>query len=765
MEEKLAPKADTATSTTTPTNNNTDATRTSPTDARELLLAEKEKAARLSSVTTTTSGTSATDTTEHTGTGSGTSPHNSSTSVLSAVTRESVLSQPGAFRMPGINQIEAAASSRSLASSATARRGSLASEAAMSEGVTTIASTIGTEGMPEVERLYPVSAVAGQSPRRRSSLENIFEDDNHPRGEEAVPMAQAHVVSASSSPRTGRGRRPDTTDRRPSMTSSHRDTTQTSSAVDTASGGEQESNINNDTGEAYDDNGNTSQSQSNPTNNNTPSNPHHPMGGGSASLAGMSFDIRYVEARPVSGQSVGVLDLSVFDAEPMGPGQRTNTVVFMKKRLAVMVTCIVLVVIVALAVGLGVVLSSSSSPAAGDEAVDPAFSSGGGPSTDAASLFPVHVISDSSRGAWDVMTIDFDQDGREDVITASWSSNEIVCYRNLGDGTLQPYIISSDCDLPYGIHAEDIDGDGQMDVVAACYGSNSIELYTNNGDWTFSNTRISSSAQGAWGVFAADVNEDGLVDVLSASSIDGKVVWHENKGDGSFISRTLTAQADGASSVTAADINGDGKMDIISASQNDGKIIYFENKGGGIFQTNIVSVADLVGASDVTAADVNNDGKLDIIACAHEKNLIVYFRNNGDGSFDQILVASDFDGPWMAYPADINGDGYIDIVSASYFNPNSRISYFENIDGGESFREVVVKKDVSGAASVAVADINGDNCPIGTSSARLSTTTVTFGTRTPSAEASESLLYGMCKRCSFICLRTYTSNQQKNALV
>jgi len=129
-----------------------------------------------------------------------------------------------------------------------------------------------------------------------------------------------------------------------------------------------------------------------------------------------------------------------------------------------------------------------------------------------------------------------------------------------------------------------------------------------------------------------------------------------------------------------------------------------------MFQTNIVS-ADLVGASDVTAADVNNDGNLDIIVCAHESDLIVYFRNNGDGSFDQILVASDFDGPWMAYPADINGDGYIDIVSASYPNPNSRISYFENIDGGESFREVVVKKDVSGAASVAVADINGDNCP------------------------------------------------------
>jgi hypothetical protein len=67
---------------------------------------------------------------------------------------------------------------------------------------------------------------------------------------------------------------------------------------------------------------------------------------------------------------------------------------------------------------------------------------------------------------------------------------------------------------------------------------------------------VNNGANGASSVYAADVDGDGDMDVLSASFNDDKIAWYENDGRQNFTNHIITRAADGAQSVYAADVDG-----------------------------------------------------------------------------------------------------------------------------------------------------------------------------------------------------------------
>jgi hypothetical protein len=70
-------------------------------------------------------------------------------------------------------------------------------------------------------------------------------------------------------------------------------------------------------------------------------------------------------------------------------------------------------------------------------------------------------------------------------------------------------------------------------------------------------------------------------------------------------------------------------------------------------------------------------------------------------------VDGDFDGAWSVYSADVNGDGYMDVLGAAYYADD--ITWWENVGGsGTSWTEHTVDGDFWGAHSVYSADVNGD---------------------------------------------------------
>ena len=91
--------------------------------------------------------------------------------------------------------------------------------------------------------------------------------------------------------------------------------------------------------------------------------------------------------------------------------------------------------------------------------------------------------------------------------------------------------------------------------------------------------------------------------------------------------------ADEARSVFAADVDGDGDVDVLSASGYDDEIAWYENEeGDGTSWTarTIASAAD--GARSVFAADVDGDGDIDVLSASSGDDEIAWYENVlGDG--------------------------------------------------------------------------------------------------------------------------------------
>ena len=135
---------------------------------------------------------------------------------------------------------------------------------------------------------------------------------------------------------------------------------------------------------------------------------------------------------------------------------------------------------------------------------------------------------------------------------------------------------------------------------------------------------------------------DGDMDIVSASYFGNTIAWYENNnGDASSWTATdIATNAQGAYSVFAADMDGDGDMDILSASCNDNTIAWYENNNGDASSwtaTDIATSAD--GAWDVYAADMDGDGDMDIVSASANDDTIAWYENNG--AADPTWTAAD----------------------------------------------------------------------------------------------------------------------------
>ena len=125
---------------------------------------------------------------------------------------------------------------------------------------------------------------------------------------------------------------------------------------------------------------------------------------------------------------------------------------------------------------------------------------------------------------------------------------------------------------------------------------------------------------------------DGDMDIVSASSYDDTIAWYENNGasDPSWTAADIATSAELATSVYVADIDGDGDMDIISSSQSDNTIAWYENNGASDPSFTAADIAtDKDGAMSVFAADMDGDGDMDIVSASANDDTIAWYENTG----------------------------------------------------------------------------------------------------------------------------------------
>jgi len=264
------------------------------------------------------------------------------------------------------------------------------------------------------------------------------------------------------------------------------------------------------------------------------------------------------------------------------------------------------------------------------------------------------------------------------------------------------------------VYSIDLDGDGDFDILSSSETDDKISWYENlDGFGSFGyKQEISNEADYASDVIGADIDGDGDYDVISASRLDYKIAWYENlDGLGNFGQQhVISSNAAWATSVCSADLDGDGDVDILSSSWTDNKIAWYENLDGwGNFSPEIIITTSCSGANDVICKDLDGDGDLDVLSASdHDPNIAWYENTDGLGTFGAQQTISNYaDGAKTVFSTDLDGDGDNDVVSAS--ETIGEISWQENLDGLGSFSvEQVIGTSTWDVRSLYGDDMDGD---------------------------------------------------------
>ncbi|MFA5333400.1 MAG: FG-GAP-like repeat-containing protein [Candidatus Nanoarchaeia archaeon] len=160
--------------------------------------------------------------------------------------------------------------------------------------------------------------------------------------------------------------------------------------------------------------------------------------------------------------------------------------------------------------------------------------------------------------------------------------------------------------------------------------------------------------------------------------------------------------------VELSDFDNDGDLDIVVLNQYD--VSYTDavfrvlfNDGDGLFSGTTVYVVD-GNIVDLSIADINNDGYNDILIVNYGGSELDVYLNDGDGTFtyDSYVEIS---WPWKSIVGDLDNDGDLDVIASTYFDDD--ISVFLN-DGTGSLSYDDDWSDLGGAGDLKLADLNFD---------------------------------------------------------
>jgi len=290
-------------------------------------------------------------------------------------------------------------------------------------------------------------------------------------------------------------------------------------------------------------------------------------------------------------------------------------------------------------------------------------------------LLPLeHTVDEDFDYAGSVFSADVNGDGYMDVLGAASIADDITWWENVdGTGTSwTEHTVDGDFTGAQSVFSADVNGDGYMDVLGAAYNAHDIAWWENvDGSGTsWTEHTVDGDFVYATSVYSADVNGNGYTDVLGAASIADDITWWENvDGSGtSWTEHTVDGDFDGANSVFSADVNGDGYMDVLGTAWAADDITWWENVGGsGTSWTEHTVDGDFWAARSVYSADVNGDGYMDVLGAAAGIHDITWWENvGGTGtSWTEHIVDGEFYGAWSVFSADVNGDGYMDVLGAA----------------------------------------------------------------------------------------------------
>jgi len=242
----------------------------------------------------------------------------------------------------------------------------------------------------------------------------------------------------------------------------------------------------------------------------------------------------------------------------------------------------------------------------------------------------------------------------------------------------------------YGNSVADLNGDGFLDIVFSNYSDgtssniNSVIYWGSATGFSIDN-KTELPTHHANGNSVADLNGDGFLDIVFSNAYDGTttdinsyIYWGSASGFSNGNKTELPTHHAAGNSVT--DLNGDGFLDIIfsnvieGASVNINSVIYWGSASG--FSIDNKTELPTHHANGNSVADLNGDGFLDIVfsntsdGTSVNTNSVIYWGSaSGFSSGNKTELPTHY--ALGNSVADLNGDGFLDIVFSNRYDGTS----------------------------------------------------------------------------------------------
>ena len=265
----------------------------------------------------------------------------------------------------------------------------------------------------------------------------------------------------------------------------------------------------------------------------------------------------------------------------------------------------------------------------------------------------------------------------------------------------------------------DLNGDGFPDLVLAKGRHWPLidRVLLNDGHGRFPKAHnLGDLADRSYSVTLADIDLDGDLDVVVGNDAPDPKRVYANDGKGQFRLQSNFGRPDWPTRLaTVADVNHDGLPDILVANRAEngkGPNYVCLNKDKGQFDADCLAFSH-ESATTITPADMNGDGSVDLIVPNRDGGQSYVYINDGKGAFPNRIPFGPNDADIRmraSQAADLNRDGLMDIIAIDerrgaliYFGALTRPS------GSVQFSEPVpITSKGTTPYALTVGDLNGD---------------------------------------------------------